>query len=1145
MSNPTSERIRTTLLDPETGPTKTTIDTDAWKATLRERFTAFHEWGDHIAEETRYPSIIARQLFIIPLLVLLLFAGTVVAIPGGDVLRDAVLGGIIDFIVEVLLEGSAKKVPGEDFAQLTLFALSTPVPPDALLPIADHSADSLGSAGSTQGEFGLQTVGVSSILWDDIVRINKTMQKLVLPALSLYFAYYIFLVGIDAIRASERDMAFFKGILTLGLVSINLELFGVLLGLVRAFTLIFISGPEVITNLLKGSFAAFASTTVALPVGGAAFMGLLAILALFLFTIFLVILLARIPMILGTAALFPIILTGYLFGDVFRPIEAVMDRIFGYVYPLMFVTIPAAAVIWMTSLIFGGIGFDGGIIRNLILTLMGIGTFFVGILIVIKSTSTGAKMVSGTKKAVGTAALIGGVAALGGGGGAMFRTGAMTMRYGKGAGFLSGLGEAYRESHSKISEAEAEAQRTGEGVGVDVRSPMDRLATWRHERQGNDRDEFLAMDMGEYEVAPDPDDAVELDPTMNAKHAKDLADVHANRGKIGDRMHEWKKLTEGDPDAPAEPSVQDLLETFPNDSIGDYFGNVELIEDEHTASLPEKELARIDPEMAADQAAEQAGIDSKPIRALIEEWQTRVEEQKGVENVGIPTVGQLSETFDKSIEDLYGNVEVVSDEEIGAQKRFAAAAYDAPHGDEKFVDTLASDFAEPIPGHEDVLERWVAQGEDREFSDATVGDIRNMVGGPIFEFDGETVYDPPEKPGLSVDSTGGLAADSLDDASVIRPTDTTPGTADSTSHTASGDGQSGAAESVFDSGEDEPLGAEVSKGWIGDPSAWISPDSTIDFKAENIMQSQRVFEDSLEFLSTQEGIRNKSFDQAIDDGWKFEGGRKATYKALTMAGRTDGTLGDYFEIFGGGGVRDFAASDLKDQGFGFGNDASMVFDANPDIGFGELMHHSAGPTVTDTPSSSEDSFAAFPDSKAERFAREGARGGEYVAPSWKQPELSASIHPDYEYYNGKTDTRTGDVSISGLPTTTVDASGPDHAGIAYHKTGSGTIESRAINHGEMDGYSDYVRLFQSVEHEQKAFVDTNISPTVLQNNWSRIDHPPDATAPGEVNGSISGAEIRNLLENVDRGTTVVLDRHAIGRTIEGEIGEVGPVDPEP
>lgn len=1172
-------RIRTALLTPESEPSKTHVDTSNWVPTLRERLIAFHDWGDYIAEETRYPSIIARQIFIIPLSVLLLATGIAAAWPGGGVLQDAILNGLIEFVLKMFVDGSAENVPDSSLSRLLLFGFSTPVPPDSAIPFAKHSIAS--SASGTSSQIGMQTLGVSSLFWDDIVRLNESSKLMVLPAISLYFAYYLFLTGIHAVRPSERDMAIVKGFIAIGLISINLELYGIILAIVRVLTLIFLSNPVQLTeNLMKGTFAMFATGGATAMFGGFGIVTVLSLLALFVLVIFVLVLLARIPMILGTAALFPWIITGYLFGQVFRPVEAVMDRVFGYVYPMMFVTIPAAAIVWMTSLIFSGI--EGGMatgspmeaaVKSSLLSFLGIGTFIMGLLIVVKSTSTGAKMVSGTKKAVGTAAMIGGVAALGGGGGAMFRTGAMTMRYGKGAGMLSGLGEAYRESHEKISDAQREAQQTGKGIGVDIKSPMDQLAAWRHKRKGEDRDEFLSMDMGEYEVTPDPEDAIELDPDMSALNAIQKDGVHADAGKIKDRVHEWEKRTEDDPDAAATPSVQDLLDTFDGDTVGDYFGNVSLESDEHTAKLPEKQLARIDKAMDAFDAAKQAEIDNKPIEGLVDEWRDRMKGQ-GEDDPGYPTVGELSETFGKSIEELYGNVEVVNDPEIGAQARYNEQLEDAPYADEQFTKLVMEDGIDGTEAAQNALPEWGDQqegevGEDFDYSEATVGDLRKIAHEPILEEDGGAVFDFPDPPDVAA---LGKAGSAMDDGartdSIISPNNATTGSSpsgttpesaqatgpdyrnppeppsvDFVSGSSAGDtvsqggpGVEGPEEEYVEPPEEyNPFGANVSRGLVGDPDSWLNPDSDIDFTGENLEQSHRVWQDSLDFLSSRDSVRNTPLSEAEENGWKFEGGRKSAYKVMSGIGMADGTLGGYFDKFGGGGIRDFAASDLEREGFGFSRDAESVYGANPDIGFGALMHHSRGPTVIDAPEDSNGEYATFRDEAAARHVIGSATEAPGFGPESTHLVKSANIHPDSEYLNGKSDPRTGEVSIPKLPHANA-AAGEYESAIKFTKSGSGTIESEMVTHDELNGYSNYIRLFQSAQDDNKLLVDSNLSPKKLQNDWSRIKYTADPRAPGEVSGDVSGAEIRNLIEQTDRGTKVVLDRHSIGGSIEGDIG---------
>lgn len=1144
-------QIRTALLTPQSSPATTTIDTEQWQTTLRDHLIAFHEWGDYIADDTRYPSIIARQIFIVPLLVMVVGVGIVAAFPGEDVLTSAVLEGLKGFIIQVLIDGSAAHVVNSVFRDLLVLAFGTPVPPGTPLGVAQQPIAAGANMDGPAGEMASQTLGASSFLWEEVVAINEKSKTLVLPAISLYFAYYLMLTGIHAIRPSERDMAFIKGILAFAIITINLELYGVLLAFIRVVTLLFLGDPVTLaTNFLKGTFGMFTAGVAFQAFGGLAIMGALVVILLFLLLIFTIVLTMRIPVILATAALFPWIITGYLFGQAFRPIEAVMNRVFGYVYPMLFVTIPAAAMFWITSIIFSGITIGATTITdplatalaNAFLAFMGIGTLTMGILLVVKSTSAGAKMVSGTKKAVGTAAIIGGVAALGGGGGALFRTGAMTMRYGKGAGLMSGLGEAYRESSSKISEAEAEAQRTGGDVGVDLNSPMDKWASHRHHTKDDLRDEFIAMDMGEYHVSPNPDDAVKVDPNMKAASFKSHPNAAANKTLIDERIRAWKERTKDDPDAPDEPSLQNLVDTFEGDSLGTYLGNVSAVEDPHTGDLPEKEpQARIDMDMSAIHAANQAGIESKPIEALAEEWMGRVQDTYGREDPGYPTVGELTETFGTSVEELYGDVQVVDDHQVGAYQQwrdeFQNTLENDPNGEDLFLETVDREGIEAIPEVKSALGDWVQADEDHRADEATLNDLREFVNGPVLQKGGDPLLDPPEKPPVSYMDAQGIAENPVGSDSVVRPTDKP--TEEREQPGAVGFATFGTAYGPEENRLYDTVGPK--NGRPGDPTAWLNEDADIDFRAENVLQSERVFEDSMEYLSTQESVREKSFKDAVSEGWAFNSGTEFGYQVMSGMNITDGTVGGYLDTFGGSGLRDFPAKELQDRGFEFGPEAQRHLEENPNIGFGELMHQSEGPTVTGTPTASDATFETY-DSQTAQDTHTFDR--QTVMPDWKAAVPTSNIPTDYEYYNGQADTRTGDISISGLPTVTLDHTGADHAGIAYTKTGNGTIEAKPVNHTSTDGYNDYVRLLQSVEQQNKTYVDTNVTPTVIKNNWSRIEHPDDPHAPSEVTGTISGNEIRDLLDNVDRGTTVVLDRQTIGRSVDGDIGGQEPPEPD-
>jgi hypothetical protein len=371
--------------------------------------------------------------------------GLSVLAPGTASAQSSGGGSWIDTFAEAVVDGlktvlrwfftSIGDPPGDNvFAKMLVYLFGTPLPPQAKQWVPQ-------SYQRTQSSF-------SPGFWDPFIELNTFFVELSTAVLAIYIALLLGGLSLNFIQPSKFYQGTIKASLALVLLNINLELLGLLFGVVRMLTVFILPTPETVIKSFFGFLTGILGTAPAIMYTAA-----LAILTVVLLLLLCLVLAVRIVIIFILVPVFPVMITSYTLASDFSGAKKVFEPIFGYTFPSVVVIIPVALVFRFAAEMFAAIATPSGLslVNMWFYTFLGLASLTLGLFLAIKTTTVGRTAISATMKLGGLAAFGGAAVALGGTSG--LASGAMMkQRFGTSAGLMSATQQGVRQTKEAESE---------------------------------------------------------------------------------------------------------------------------------------------------------------------------------------------------------------------------------------------------------------------------------------------------------------------------------------------------------------------------------------------------------------------------------------------------------------------------------------------------------------------------------------------------------------------------------------------------------------------------------------------------------------------------------------------------------------------
>lgn len=313
-----------------------------------------------------------------------------------DAIEETVIGGV---------NNAAEKV--NEIIEAVIMAVITPPLPDGAAVYVD----------------GAEPSGLFNNYWDAILDLNEALTEITIGLFGLFFIIYLIGLGVGVVNQSDMAQSFFTMLIGFVILVNNVELLNLGWALIYGVSEAIIEIPIGDSNTGTSIGGAIAGASV----GGAAaisqFGVSIVMIPVLIVILFLAVCLLFVQIIAVTGyAAFPLIVGGWLVGNVFGAVRGYTNKLNGFFIPAMYSSIPLALVFKVGSM-FVGTGIEtqegaGAFVGSAALSLFGpvfaLGTVVIGIYVVLKSFQAGAAVVGGVSKGILAAATVGVAAATGG-----------------------------------------------------------------------------------------------------------------------------------------------------------------------------------------------------------------------------------------------------------------------------------------------------------------------------------------------------------------------------------------------------------------------------------------------------------------------------------------------------------------------------------------------------------------------------------------------------------------------------------------------------------------------------------------------------------------------------------------------------------